>query len=214
MTLKEQGQKFVYYFFDPIVRLMHRMGLSPNNITTIGFIINILAAVYLIYPYFLGQNLENTRLSGFGLIVLGAGLMDMLDGRMARLFNLQSTFGAFYDSVIDRYSEIVMYLGFIAFFIVHQDWSLILLGFASLTGSLMVSYSRARAEGLRVECSVGFLQRPERIILFSIFCTLAGLTLGNYFYWILYVGLGIIAVLSNYTALQRIIHVKKSLRTS
>ena len=201
-------QNLVYGVFDPLVRLVRRIGITPNNITTLGFLINIIAAGYLVYPMFYGEIPEATRLFGFGWIVFAAGLMDMLDGRMARIFDLHSTYGAFYDSVMDRYSELIMFLGLMAFFIAYDDWLMIMVSFWAMCGSLMVSYARARAEGLNVDCSVGIMQRPERISIVVWSSWIAG-AMADKSHFIMAIGIGIVAVLANWTAFQRMWHVKK-----
>lgn len=209
MSFKEHCQKILYNLFDPVVRGIRIIGLTPNNITTIGFLINIAGGLYLIAPFFLGQKLEISRLVGFGVIILFSGLMDVLDGRMARLYGLKSKYGAFYDSVMDRYSEIIMFLGLIGYFIIENKWLLMFIVFCSLGGSLMVSYTRARAEGLGVDCSVGLLQRPERILIVTLTCIISGIVANEQSDIILIIGLGIVAVLANFTAFQRISHTKK-----
>ena len=209
MSLKKRLQQLIYLVVDPFVFVIRKLGITPNNITTIGFVITLLACVYLLAPLYYDQKPEYYRLSFFGIIILFAGLMDILDGRMARVFNLQSIYGAFYDSVLDRYSELVMFLGLMGFFIIQVNWILIFLVFFSLCGSLMVSYTRARAEGLGIDCSVGLLQRPERIILVTFSCVLAGVFHPHFSDIILYIGLGIVAIFSNFTAYQRMRHVRE-----
>lgn len=207
-SLKTKMQQIIYGIFDPFVALVRKVGITPNGVTTIGFLINIIGSGYLVWPMRNGDIPEPHRLVGFGVIILFAGLMDMLDGRMARLYDLRSTYGAFYDSVMDRYSELVMFMGLMAFFIGIGDWLLIFLSFWAMCGSLMVSYARARAEGLGVDCSVGLLQRPERIVMVTMTCIVAGLLLGH-FRLVLVIGLGVVSLLANYTAFQRMFHVKK-----
>ncbi len=207
-SLKSTLQQIVYGIFDPLVKVVRELGITPNNITTLGFLTNIAAAAYLIYPMFSGDIPSPHRLWGFGWIVFTAGLMDMLDGRMARIFDLHSTYGAFYDSVMDRYSELIMFMGLMAFFIAHEDWTTIFITFWAMCGSLMVSYARARAEGLNVDCSVGIMQRPERLTLVVWTCWIAGLWTNNH-HVVVVVGIGLVAVLANWTAFQRMWHVKK-----
>ena len=207
-SLKSVLQKLVYGVFDPLVKVVRGIGITPNNITTFGFLINIAAAAYLVFPMFSGEIPTINRLFGFGWIVFAAGLMDMLDGRMARIFDLHSTYGAFYDSVMDRYSELIMFMGLMAFFIAYDDWLTIFFTFWAMCGSLMVSYARARAEGLNLDGSVGIMQRPERISLIVWSCWIAGVWEDNY-RWVMVIGIGIVAVLANWTAFQRMWHVKK-----
>ena len=100
-----------------------------------------------------------------GGIILFAGLFDMMDGQVARIGKMSSTFGALYDSVLDRYSELTVFFG-ICFYLINQGYVISsIVAFIALIGSLMVSYVRARAEGLGLECKVGFMQRPERVVL-------------------------------------------------
>lgn len=144
-----------------------------------------------------------------GGVVLFAGLFDMLDGRVARLGNMVSRFGAFYDSVLDRYSELFTLFG-IFFFLVLQGyvaWAIV--AFVALIGSIMVSYVRARAEGLGLECKVGLMQRPERVVLTSLgalFCGIFGDCTAFDPILILAVPLAVIAVLANVTAFVRVAH--------
>lgn len=211
MSLKERVQQIIYDLFDPLVVQIRKLGITPNNVTTVGFFLNFFAGIYLIFPLFFDHHLCVSRLTGFGIIVLLSGLMDILDGRMARIFELQSTYGAFYDSVLDRYSELVMFISLLTYFIVQNNWILIFIVFGCLSGSLMVSYTRARAEGLGINCSVGLLQRPERILLITFSCIIAGFLTGTLSNMILYIGLGIVAIFANFTAFQRMEYVKKEM---
>lgn len=144
-----------------------------------------------------------------GGVVLFAGLFDMLDGRVARMGNMVSRFGAFYDSVLDRYSELFTLFG-IFFYLILQGyvvWAIV--AFVALIGSIMVSYVRARAEGLGLECKVGLMQRPERVVLTSlgaIFCGVFGDCRAFDPILILTVPLAVIALLANVTAFVRVAH--------
>lgn len=141
------------------------IGVTPNVVTTIGLIINVVAAAVFIYGGEFGAKGDLSYVGwGCGL-VLFAGLFDMLDGQVARIGKKASRFGALYDSVLDRYSELLMFLG-ICYYLVGQGYLVSsLFAFIALVGSMMVSYVRARAEGIGIECSGGFMQRPERIIM-------------------------------------------------
>ena len=162
-----------------------------------------------------------------GFTVLIAGLFDMMDGRLARVANLSSSFGAFYDSVMDRYSELVMFLG-ICFYLISQDYFLSsLFAFVALIGSIMVSYIRARAEGIGVDCSIGMMQRPARVVTIGASAMLCGIIhyftghfvfeldnpIFTYFETISVFTLPVafVAIMANYTAFQRLMHVKKTL---
>lgn len=165
--LKDYGQPIVYKAINPFINLLVKLGVTPNIITIIGFLINIIAAVVFV----LGADQPRGDLSyvGWGgFIILFAGLFDMIDGRLARVGKMESSFGALFDSVLDRYSELVMFLG-ICYYLVAQNYFLSsLFAFVAMIGSLMVSYVRARAEGLGIECKGGLMQRPERILLVGI----------------------------------------------
>jgi CDP-diacylglycerol--glycerol-3-phosphate 3-phosphatidyltransferase len=165
--------------------------VTPNFLTVVGFLLTCGVAVVIGLGY---------ELLG-GVLVLAVGLFDMLDGAMARVRGLKTRFGAFLDSTLDRFSEAVL-LGGVLW--LHQDdprYPLLVL--AVVTGSLLVSYTRARAEGLnpRVDCEVGLLPRPQRVILLA-----AGLMTG-----FIFEALVILAILTNVTTLQRILHVRKAL---
>ena len=172
--LKDIGQPIVYKVINPLIHFFVKMGITPNGVTTMGFFINIGAAVIFV----LGAEAAHGDLSyvGWGgFIILFAGLFDMIDGRLARVGKMESSFGALYDSVLDRYSELVMFLG-ICYYLVAQNYFMSsLFAFIAMIGSLMVSYTRARAEGLGIECKGGLMQRPERILLVGISAILCGL---------------------------------------
>lgn len=171
-----------------IVNWLNRLGVKPNALTYTGFLLTAVTALLL-----------GTGMFRWGAVMLlVAAFFDMLDGSLARLTNQSSTFGAFIDSTLDRYSESVTFLA-LAFFYSQSTASRteLVLIFVIIIGSLMVSYTRARAEGLNIECKVGVLQRPERILLLA-----AGLLTG----WMLPT-LWIMAVLTNFSVLQRIYEV-------
>jgi phosphatidylglycerophosphate synthase len=224
--LKDFGQPLVYRFIHPLIGTLARAGVTPNAVTIIGFVINILAAILFVW----GANSArgDLRVVGWGgALILFAGLFDMIDGRLARVSGQESKFGALFDSVLDRYSELVMFLG-ICYYLVAQHYFLSsLFAFIAMIGSIMVSYVRARAEGLGVECKEGLMQRPERILTIGISAILCGLlrdVTGNVKYVI--PGLDILlfesitvftfpifvmAILTNWTAVGRILDAKKAL---
>lgn len=170
---------------------LSRIKINPNLLTLLGFVINIGAAVAIVRNHFITA----------GWIMFAAGAMDMLDGAVARSTNTASAFGAFFDSIIDRYSDIVLYLGLIIHYGHQYRMTYIVLVGACIMGSMMTSYARARAECLLPSCKVGFLERPERIVL---------LILGAWFYRMEHV-LWVIAVLSNWTVISRIVYTWKEL---
>jgi CDP-diacylglycerol--glycerol-3-phosphate 3-phosphatidyltransferase len=162
-------------------------GLTPNMLTIIGLLLNVIVAAVLAQGYlFVG-----------GILVIAAGLFDLLDGAMARVTDHTTPFGAFLDSTLDRYSEVILYGGLLIYVLDTSDATRgSLLIYATICGSIMVSYARARAEGLGYKLQNGLLARPERIILLA-----AGLILGHV--WLIY-ALWFLAIFTNITACQRI----------
>jgi len=165
--VKKGLQQFIYKLLNPLVKLLIKLGVTPNMVTFFGFLLNILCTGVLIYGAEVGDRNDHRYLGYAGMIILLAGSMDMLDGRLARVGGTAHPYGALYDSVLDRYSELVMFFGF-CYYTVTQDYLLTsIFCFIAMIGSIMVSYTRARAEGLGVNASVGLMQRPERIVLVS-----------------------------------------------
>src|ERR1700735_1958962 len=162
MTWTSQFGRGGGWLLDRIVYGLALTRISPNVLTFIGLILNIGAAVF-----FGRANATNAgRMFMYaGLVIIGAGLFDMVDGRVARRNNQVTVFGAFFDSVIDRYSDVVLFFGLIVYYArANHFWYVWLAAFVMAT-SLMVSYTRARAEALIGSCKVGFMERPERIVL-------------------------------------------------
>src|ERR1700743_1436600 len=136
--------------------------ISPNTLTFIGLLINVIAA------FFFGYGRADNYIRMFfyaGLVIIGAGLFDMVDGRVARQTNQVSVFGAFFDSVLDRYSDVALFFGLLVFYARGNRFFYVVLAAFCMTASVMVSYTRARAEALIGQCKVGFMERPERIVL-------------------------------------------------
>ncbi len=136
--------------------------ISPNTLTFIGLLINIVAAIF--FGFARASNADRMFLYA-GLVIIGAGIFDMVDGRVARQTNQVSVFGAFFDSVIDRYSDVALFFGLLVFYARGNRFFYVVLVAFVMTASLMVSYTRARAEALIGSCRVGFMERPERIVL-------------------------------------------------
>jgi CDP-diacylglycerol--glycerol-3-phosphate 3-phosphatidyltransferase len=176
-------------------KIVHGLALtriSPNVLTFIGLLINIAAAVL----FGLASGANQQRLFFYaGLVIIGAGIFDMVDGRVARATGQVTTFGAFFDSVIDRYSDLALYFGLLVYYARANRFFYVVLVAVVMTGSVMVSYARARAESLIGQCKVGFMERPERIVLVII---------GALFNRMAPV-LWVIAVLSNVTVIHRIL---------
>ena len=208
-------QQLIYKIINPVVHGMIKVGITPNFITTTGLVLNIVAAVVFVYASFAGGDKALTCAGWAGGIVLFAGLFDMMDGRVARVGNMSSTFGALYDSVLDRYSELFTLFGILYFLLLQgYFWGSIITGVA-IIGSLMVSYVRARAEGLDLECKVGLMQRPERVVLTALGAIFCGVFQSCAVFdsvYILIAPLAVIAVLANWTAFVRISHCRKLLK--
>lgn len=177
-----------------IVRGVVWLGVSPNFLTFIGLTINVAAA----WHFGIG------RFRTGAWIVLGASVFDMLDGRVARESGRVSDFGAFYDSVIDRYSDIAIFLGLLIYFYHIESLRFVIITGLCILGSVMTSYARARAESLIRSCKVGFLERPERIVI---------LILGGLFDCIPQ-ALWVILVFSNLTVMSRIYYTRQQLRAA
>ena len=210
MNYRDFLQKIIYRIIDPLIKGMIRIGITPNIVTTIGLIGNIIAAGFFIYAA--QHDCDMPSIFWGGIIILGAGLFDMMDGRLARMGHMTSSFGALLDSTLDRYSEMVTLMGIVLIFTEHPDGCWFPMGivtFTALLGSVMVSYVRARAEGLQIECKVGLMQRPERVVVTAITAILTGAT-GN-LGW-LTGGMMAIAVLANLTAFWRMAHCYKVLK--
>lgn len=168
LPIRTKIQLGIYSIINPIVRLLIRLGLTPNMVTTIGLVLNIGVAGIFILGAQQGNRGDLSYVGWAGALVLFAGLFDMLDGQVARLGKMSSLYGALFDSVLDRYSELIMFLGICYYLIAHHYFFGSLFAFIALIGSMMVSYIRARAEGLGIECKGGLMQRPERVITIGI----------------------------------------------
>jgi len=192
-----------WYFtnLDPFEELFERWGVSPSAITIAQLIGSVVCAIAfacgLIYTA--------------GFLVLASGTLDIIDGRLARRTGGASDAGAYLDSVVDRYCEFIVFLGLMVYF--ESGWMVWAILFGML-GGMMVSYTRARAEGLGQDCSVGMLQRPERIVILgfaSIFSSVATHMFGGD-QLLLKLVIVLLAVFTNITALQRFFHVHRGLR--
>ena len=176
--------------------MLAKLGLTPNWITLLGLLVACVSA----YLLSVGQ------LAAGGAALLISGAFDLFDGALARATGRVTTFGAFLDSAIDRVSEIVVLLGLLVYYLGRPSTSGAVLVYVALAGSIMVSYVRARAEGLGVDCKVGLMTRPERVAALGI-----ALIVGQWWNPAVQVVLGIIAALTIVTAGQRMIHVRREL---
>jgi CDP-diacylglycerol--glycerol-3-phosphate 3-phosphatidyltransferase len=188
----------VYRLLHPLTGWLTARRVHPNLLTSVGFLVTMAAA------YAFDQHAVRVA----GLLVLLGGFFDILDGRVARLTGLGSKFGAFYDSTLDRISEIAVYLGLLSLYNDYRlelgDVGMIYLIMLAMGGSLMVSYTRARAEALGLDCKVGLMPRAERVVLIGA----ASLIFGTAWNGLVLKGvIVVLAVLTNITAIQRIVWV-------
>lgn len=210
MKYRDYLQKLIYTLINPIIKGMIKMGITPNMVTTIGFVGNVVAAFLFIHASQLTSISMGFSWIGWGgAILLFSGLFDMMDGRLARLGNMSTTFGAFWDSTLDRYSELFSLFGITLYLMTASGIGAGVITFLALVGSIMVSYVRARAEGLGIECKVGLMQRPERVVVTALAAIITGMT--SNLWWIIG-GMTLIAVLANITAFWRVAHCYKQLK--
>jgi len=179
----------------PLVERIAKSRIHPNTFTTTSFIFGCAGAVVIASGV--------VRLASILLLV--SGILDNIDGNLARLTGKTSKFGALFDSTLDRYSETIYFIGVAIFFLRDGAFATAAATAIALTGSFMVSYIRARAEGLGYSCDVGFIQRPERIVIIGIS--------GLIHPWLLIAAVWTIAFFSNFTAVQRLIYVWKTAET-
>jgi CDP-diacylglycerol--glycerol-3-phosphate 3-phosphatidyltransferase len=186
MTASRAIGKFFGKIIGAIVTGLALLGFSPNLLTFLGLVINIWAAFLFAAGSFRWG----------GIVVIGAGLFDMVDGRVARETNRVTKFGGFFDSVLDRYSDLGVLVGLLVYYAsINRNFYVVLTAIV-MTGTVMVSYTRARAENTIPRCKVGFLERPERVVLIII---------GALFNRMPHV-LWVLAVLSNVTVISRMIY--------
>jgi CDP-diacylglycerol--glycerol-3-phosphate 3-phosphatidyltransferase len=177
---------------DRIVRWLALSRIHPNVLTFLGLVINIWAA------FLFAQG----RFRAAAAVVIGAGLFDMVDGRVARATDRVTKFGGFFDSVLDRYSDLALYMGLLVYYASINRFPYIILTAIAMTGSVMVSYTRARAENSIPKCKVGFLERPERIVLIiigALFMRMAPV-------------LWVIAILANLSVVHRMMYTYREAR--
>ncbi|MSQ09479.1 MAG: CDP-alcohol phosphatidyltransferase family protein [Dehalococcoidia bacterium] len=179
--------RFPRHWLDFVVRALARTGVTPNAISWAGFLVAVAS----------GALAGSGLLVWAGAISLFGGALDMLDGALARQTGRSTVFGALLDSSLDRYDEAVLLIGVCYWSAVNSDNTLVLLCVLALVGSLMVSYVKARAEGLGLTCDVGMFARPERVVVMGL-----GLMVGLHV-----VAVALVAVIANITAMQRLLHV-------
>ena len=194
MSLSEVRKNLAYYFTRPLVRLLAKTPITPNAISWFGFLVTIGAAALIV----------TEQLFAAGLVILVAGFFDILDGVLARSTNRVTQFGAVLDATLDRLSEAVLLLGILVLY--ARDLSVvgILVVGLALIGSLMVSYIRARAEAMGLQCQVGLFTRAERVVVLAL-----GFLLNQ-----VIIALVIIVVFSFITVAQRLLYVWRQIKIS
>jgi len=180
------------WLLDKIVGALAATGINPNFLTFLGLLVNGWAAVLFARGQF----------PAAAAVIFFAGFLDMLDGQVARRRNRVTAFGAFFDSTLDRYSDMALYMGLLVYYAVIGRSSYVILAAVATAGSVMVSYSRARAESLIPTCKVGFMERPERLVL---------LIIGGTFKRMAPV-LWVISVISTITVIHRIVYTWQEIR--
>src|ERR1700687_3907322 len=148
-----------------LYKIVHGLSLtriSPNALTFIGLLINVVAGI--LFGYARPENQRRMFLYA-GLVIIGAGIFDMVDGRVARATNQVTQFGGFFDSIIDRYSDVALFFGLLVYYARANRFFYVVMVALVMISSVMVSYARARAESLIPSCKVGFMERPERLVL-------------------------------------------------
>ncbi len=174
---------------DVVARLLDSLGVTPNMLSLLGFAGQVMGAMLVAVG----------ALSAAGFVLLFISPLDALDGSLARLRGEASKFGAFFDSVLDRYSELLLFAGFLVYFLGRFDQKMALWTFAAAAGSILVSYTRARGEALGFEVRRGLLTRLERYIII----------IPTLIFAVPKFGIIVIAILANFTAIQRFIHVRR-----
>lgn len=217
--MRNSLQQGIYAVINPFVRLLIRLGVTPNIVTAIGLLGSFVSAAMVFrcgYEAHIGESINYSWLLWAGIVNIVFSLFDMLDGQVARLGGMVSRYGAFYDSVLDRYSELFT-LGSITFYFVYLALpSGVFVTLLAVMGSIMVSYIRARGESLGAVAKVGLMQRPERVVVTAVALIAAGWTgivnpESEAPEIILIVAMGIIALLANITALARVSFCKKNI---
>jgi CDP-diacylglycerol--glycerol-3-phosphate 3-phosphatidyltransferase len=193
MTVTSAIGQFFGRIIQAIVSALALSRVHPNVLTFIGLLINVWAAFLFGVA---GSTDHVAKFRWAGVVVIGAGLFDMVDGRVARETNRVTRFGGFFDSVLDRYSDLGLLVGLLVYYASINRFFYVVLTAIVMTGTVMVSYTRARAENSIPKCKVGFLERPERVVLIiigALFDRMAPV-------------LWVIAILSNITVIHRMIY--------
>ena len=189
ITFTDKMRVWFSWYLTPIAKFLNRLGIRPNTVTLVGLAGTIGVAVLIALGH----------MTWAGILLLIMGPVDAMDGALARMRNEASNWGAFVDAVTDRYSELFLFLGFLLYYMLHPNATGVILSYLAAAGSVLVSYVKARADASKLDANVGLLTRVERYLV---------LIPGLIFNLPLPV-LVIIAILANFTALQRILRVRK-----
>jgi CDP-diacylglycerol--glycerol-3-phosphate 3-phosphatidyltransferase len=192
-SLSDWARSHLTGYLAPVARWLDRLGISPNAITVSGLLLSICAGIVVAMGHW----------HGGAALIAASGVMDGLDGLLARYAKKTTQFGAFLDSVLDRWSDGAIFTGVLVWYAMASMPASAILASVALTASLLVSYTRARAEGIGAQCNRGLFTRLERLVT-----VVAGLTLDQ-----MTAALWVIAVLSTFTALQRILLTHKYIKT-
>ncbi|MDA7501699.1 CDP-alcohol phosphatidyltransferase family protein [Chitinophagales bacterium] len=222
-----QFRSFAQKIINPLVQILVRNKVNPNTLTFLGFLLTLVAAGIFVYGAEFGSRTDFSYIGWGGFMILFAGAFDMFDGQVARQSGRSTSYGALYDSVLDRYSELFMFFGICYYLVSHDYFLSSMFAFIALIGSVMVSYTRARAEALGLDSNVGLMQRPERVVLIGAAAVICGIA-GQFIEpgWKIESGtlpfpvfetisiftfpIFILAVLANLTAIRRLLHAKAS----
>jgi CDP-diacylglycerol---glycerol-3-phosphate 3-phosphatidyltransferase len=188
-TFSDKMRVWFRWYYNPIATFLNRLGIRPNTVTLIGLAGTVGCAVLIALGH----------MTWAGILLLIMGPVDAMDGALARLRNEASDWGAFVDSVTDRYAELVLFLGFLIYYMLHANATGVLLAYLAAAGSVLVSYVKARADASKLDANVGLLTRVERYLVL-----IPGLIFN-----LPMVVLVIIAIFANFTALQRILRVRR-----
>jgi CDP-diacylglycerol--glycerol-3-phosphate 3-phosphatidyltransferase len=197
-SLAEIRRNIASRITNPVVTVLSKSGLNPNILTSIGLAINIGAAYLIATTHFLLG----------GILILISGLFDLLDGALARFTNQATKFGAILDSTVDRISEAAIFCGLLICYIPKEATLEIALIFAALIGSFLVSYVKARGEGLGLECQVGLFTRAERVIVLAV-----GLLVNQWVDQSIVIALWILVVFVYITVAQRLLYLRQQAKT-
>ena len=200
MNLQEIRRNLACRVTDPIVGVLSKSGITPNTLTLINLALNIVAAYFIATGHFIIG----------GALILGSGLFDLLDGALARFSKQTTKFGAVLDSTVDRISEAATLCGLLIWYVAEGGTTLeIVLVLVVLVGSFLVSYIRARAEGLGWRCQVGLFTRAERVIVLAIGLLVSGVSVHSVF-----VALWVLAVFASITVVQRLVYLWKQQKSN